>query len=122
MAEKEMKLGEALGKGGKGSAAKPKVHTMHIHAKAGGHVVHHFHSPYKAGMEPDETHTVPNGPAGEGDLDNLHAHMEHHLNGAPNAGESELAPGVVPQAPPEGGTPPAMANLAPQQPPPVAAA
>jgi|GEM_PF-6024283 hypothetical protein len=110
-------VAEALGKG---KATKPKVHTMHIHAKKGGYHVHHFHQPHQEGMKPDATHVVPHGPAGEGDLDNLHAHLEHHL-GAPNAGESELAPGVVPEAPAEGAAPPAMANLAPSVPPAPAA-
>lgn len=105
----EMMAGELGGKGGaKVSAGKPTVHAMHVHKAHGGHVVHHFHQAHKPGMEPDATHVVPHGPAGEGDLDNLTAHMEQHM-GAPNAGEGELAPGVVPGGAPAGGAPAAPA-------------
>ena len=108
----EVMAGELGGKGGaKVSAGKPTVHSMHIHKAHGGHVVHHFHQPHKPGMEPDATHVVPHGPAGEGDLDPLHAHMESAM-GAPNAGESELAPGVVPGAAPGGAPAPAAPPMA----------
>ena len=115
MASKTEAMAEELGKGEtKVSAGKPTVHAMHIHKAKGGHVVHHFHRPGRllSGAEPDETHVVPYGPAGEGDLDNLHAHMEDHM-GAPNAGEGELAEGVIPGAAPAGGASPAPANLTP---------
>ena len=87
------------------SGEKPTVHSMHVHKAKGGYVVHHFHHAHRPGMEPDEMHVVPHGPAGEGDLDNLHAHMEQHM-GAPNAGESELGEGVVPGGAPAGGAAP----------------
>jgi hypothetical protein len=111
MADKTSTMAEGLGGGAKVSEAKPTVHSMHIHKAKNGHVVHHYHSAHHAGSEPDETHVVPQGPGGEGDLDNLHAHMEDHM-GAPNAGEADLAPGVVggpgapPSAAPAGGAPP----------------
>lgn len=109
----EAMAGELGGKGTtKVTEGKPTVHAMHIHKAKGGHIVHHFHHPHKQGMEPDETHVVPHGPAGEGDLDNLHSHIEDHM-GAPNAGEGELAEGVIPGAAPAGAPAPAPANLTP---------
>ena len=92
---------------------KPTVHHMSIHKVKGGHIVHHHYAPHEEGdgRKPDATHVVPNGPGGEGDVDNLHNHIEEHM-GAPNAGEDQMAAGAAPEAPAVGPAP-AMANLAP---------
>ena len=92
---------------------KPTVHHMSIHKVQGGHIVHHHYAPHEEGdgRKPDATHVVPNGPGGEGDVDNLHNHIEDHM-GAPNAGEDQMATGAAPEAPAVGPAP-AMANLAP---------
>jgi hypothetical protein len=104
---KEMTTGLA-GKSKAGAAKKPagerpKYHSTHIRHTPTGHHVVHYHE------KGSSSHFVPHGPAGEGDLDNLHAHLEHHL-GAPNAGEEGLGEGVVGEPNPAGG----MANLGPE--------
>jgi hypothetical protein len=117
--EKEREASHSLEFGGKKKAAPKKsekkadgekktVHSIHIHKVHGGHLVHHFHQPWEPGMKPDAAHVVPEGPGGEGDIDNLHNHLEEHMGG-PNAGEEALAPGVVPGGAGPGigaGTPP----------------
>lgn len=121
MASKTEAMAEGLGKGEtKIGKTGSKVHSMIVHRAHGGHVVHHYHKPYRdgAGMEPDATHIVPHGHPEDGSgpdhghLDALHAHMEDHM-GAPNAGESELAEGVIPGAAPAGAAPSAPANMNP---------
>jgi hypothetical protein len=124
--EKESIMAAGLASGAKAKAGKPAakksekptVHHMSIHKVTGGHIVHHHHAPHEEGdgRKPDATHVVPNGPGGEGDMDNLHSHIEQHM-GAPNAGEEGMAEGAAPVMP-AGGAAPQMANL---QPPPATA-
>lgn len=89
-------------------SGRKKIAEMHVKFHKGGMVVTHKHHPPHHKEEHDEAHVV--SAAHEGDLDNLHDHFEHHAGG-PNAGEAELAPGVIPQPENAG----AGAEPAPQQ-------
>jgi hypothetical protein len=71
---------------------KRLVHATHIQHHPGGHLVHHFHRPYEAGMKPDETNVIPDGKDGETDLSNLLAHLGTSVNRP--APETESLPKV----------------------------
>jgi hypothetical protein len=97
----------------KAEGSKKKIAEMHIKFHKGGQTVTHKHAAPHEKEEHDETHVVASPQ--DGDLDNLHGHLEEHA-GAPNAGEmeAEAAPGAG-AAPPQGAAaPPAAAAPAVQ--------